>query len=444
MSSFIMLPLVPMSVEPTHAPQPWYHLVEAEPPLVLLVACSQLFSVDTTFFKQLQSRDPQALAELEHMAGTPTPPSHMWETMPEPNALSLNLAQVCNLSCSYCYADEGRFKGSPKLMAVETAIALTRQFLASAPGPRCTIGFIGGEPFLNRPAMQASVHTALDVAARQGFHVGFSVTTNGTLLTLDDHEFLRTHGFSMSVSLDGTTLHNIHRRTKSGSATTTLVAQALKALLYSPGRCKIAARTTVTRDNLHLLERIEALSAEGFQEVGVSPLRTSPQPDLALREEDWPVYLAEMIRAAEHERSRLRQGLPCHFSNLSIALRQIHRGYAEPLPCGAATNYVSASAQGHYFTCHRTIDDPRFALGNLETGLQGQARLQFVTARLVDSQQPCRSCWARYLCGGGCHAEVAAVGRAGCDFIRGWLEYCLRFYPWVLRYAPSALGKEHE
>jgi uncharacterized protein len=34
----------------------------------------------------------------------------------------------------------------------------------------------------------------------------------------------------------------------------------------------------------------------------------------------------------------------------------------------------------------------------------------------------------RVICGGGCHHEVLARGRGACDFIRGWLHYCLQAY----------------
>ena len=43
-------------------------------------------------------------------------------------------------------------------------------------------------------------------------------------------------------------------------------------------------------------------------------------------------------------------------------------------------------------------------------------------------QEPCRECWARYLCGGGCHHEVIHRGRPACDYIRGWLHYCIGAY----------------
>jgi uncharacterized protein len=46
----------------------------------------------------------------------------------------------------------------------------------------------------------------------------------------------------------------------------------------------------------------------------------------------------------------------------------------------------------------------------------------------VERQAPCSSCWARYLCGGGCHYEAIHRGRPACDYIRGWLDYALGAY----------------
>jgi uncharacterized protein len=109
------------------------------------------------------------------------------------------------------------------------------------------------------------------------------------------------------------------------------------------------------------------------------------------------------------------------------------------LPCGAAAGYVSLGADGGYFTCHRAVDDPRYRIGDLAGGLDQAARARFLDTRHVDRQEPCRSCWARYLCGGGCHVEVLAAGRTGCDFIRGWLDYCLALYDCVLMERPDLL-----
>ena len=220
-----------------------------------------------------------------------------------------------------------------------------------------------------------------------------------------------------------------------------MAMRAITPLLRDPGRARVAARATITRQDLQVVERVDALLRAGFAEVGVSPLRTSPDAQLALRDQDWSLFLNEMVRAAEVEWQRVCDGSQFRFSNLAVALRQLHAGYCKPLPCGSAASYVSVSARGEYFTCHRTIDDPRFALGNTATGLSQNRRENFLRSRHVDRQEPCRSCWARYLCGGGCHAEVLSAGRSGCDYIRGWLEYCLRFYDRTLRQFPALLDR---
>ena len=250
---------------------------------------------------------------------------------------------------------------------------------------------------------------------------------------------MRRNWFSVSVSLDGVgTLNDRHRRDRRGSSSKRTI-EAVRPLLDDPGSAKVAARVTVPRDDLRVLERVEELAKAGFREVGVSPLRSSAEPGLRLQGKDWPAFLAEMIRAAVAEWDRVRLGGTWRFSNLAIALKELHRGSSRPLPCGAANGYISLGADGGYFTCHRTVDDPRYQLGNLADGLDGDARGRFLKARHVDRQEPCRSCWARYLCGGGCHVEVLAEGRTGCDYILGWLDYCLGLYDKVLTERPELL-----
>jgi len=270
--------------------------------------------------------------------------------------------------------------------------------------------------------------------------VTFSVTTNATRLTASDIDLLRQNAFSVSVSLDGLGEQNDrHRKSRSGSSSL-MAIDHIRPLLEDPGAARIVARATVARNDLRVAERVADLSGVGFQEVGVSPLRSSADPSLQLRGDDWGAFLAEMIRAAEADWCRVQRGGDWRFSNVAIALKELERGSCRPLPCGAAAGYVSVGAGGDYFTCHRTIDDPRFRIGDLAHGLDAAARSRFLTDRHVDRQEPCRSCWARYLCGGGCHAEVVNAGRTGCDYIRGWLEYCIGLHDRVLSERPDLLA----
>jgi uncharacterized protein len=424
------------------------HLLPGPRPLVLLVHGSQLYEVDPELFARLEAGEPEASVELRALSDAARPPEGTRTPLPAPASVSLNLAQACNLACHYCYADEGRFQGDSRLMPEHVALAAIDRALEEARGARITLGFIGGEPFLNRAVLHRSVAHARARAAGLGVQVGFSLTTNGTLLRPEDLELLRDNPFAVTVSLDGdAAMHDRHRPARDGRGSHARAMEALAPLLAAPGRARVVARATVTRDDLRVAERVAALLDAGFQEAGVSPVRTGPDAALPLRREDWGPFLAEMIRAAEAEltRVRARRGEePLRFSNLGIALKEIHRGACRPLPCGAAQGYVSVSAEGRYFTCHRTIDDPRFALGDLSRGPDAGARKRFVLARHVDRQEPCRSCWARYLCGGGCHAEVVSAGREGCDYIRGWLEFCLRAHNDIASELPQLLVNAKE
>ncbi len=76
-------------------------------------------------------------------------------------------------------------------------------------------------------------------------------------------------------------------------------------------------------------------------------------------------------------------------------------------------------------------------MGSVQGGVDDAARGRWLAERHVDRQEPCRSCWARYLCGGGCHHEVLHRGRVACDFIRGWLDHCLRAYVRISEQRPG-------
>lgn len=427
--------------EPPLPLPPRVHLVDGDRPLAFLVEGSRLFAIERNFFAAIKSGDADAESELFNAAGPVRPMERFDSSLPEPAAISLNISQSCNLSCSYCYADEGRFGGRARMMPIEVAFAAIDRLIDGASGRRVTVGFIGGEPFLNRDVLYRSVDYALERALARSARVGFSVTTNGTLLNQRDVDLLRDHAFAVSVSLDGAaSLNDRHRRARGGVRGFEAAITSVRPLLQNPGKARVAARATITREDLRVAERVSGLADAGFHEIGVSPLRTSPNPALVLRDEDWPRLLEQMILVAEEEWRRVLAGAGFRFSNLATALKQLHAGSAKPLPCGSAANYVSVSADGGYFTCHRTINDARYALGSTASGLSKPARETFLQSRHVDTQQPCQTCWARYLCGGGCHAEVLSAGRSGCDFIRGWLEYCLRFYDCVLLARPELLG----
>jgi uncharacterized protein len=129
------------------------------------------------------------------------------------------------------------------------------------------------------------------------------------------------------------------------------------------------------------------------------------------------------------------------FANVVNALREIHRGTHRPYPCGAGAGYLGVSAEGDLAACHRFVGDAEGSMGTLTEGIDLARQAQWLSSRHVHNQSPCHSCWARYLCSGGCHHEVIARGRPACDFIRGWLHYCLQAYGRLSKLRPDWFGE---
>jgi uncharacterized protein len=361
---------------------------------------------------------------------------------PPLRALSLAISQKCNLACTYCYADGGGFGSPPRNMSEDVALAaVERLFEQIEPGQLANLSFLGGEPLVNREVLRKAVLHAETLAARNDAKIGFSITTNGTLVTPDDGSFFEEHGFAVTVSLDGLgEVHDLTRRSKSGVGTYQKIVDRIRPLLAMQRRMQVSARVTVTPDNLRLRETLDGLIAMGFHSVGFSPVLRSVNGTGEMTPEALQKMLAQMIDCAQEFERATVAGQRYPFSNVVTALHEIHRGTHRPYPCGAGASYLGVSAEGSLSACHRFVGDEHGQLGSLADGVDVEAQNAWLAERHVHRQEPCRSCWARYLCGGGCHHEVIARGRPACDFIRGWLHVCLQTYARLLRAKPDYFG----
>src|SRR5207253_7698042 len=141
---------------------PSIHLVAAGTSrLVLVPNGSQVFEVDEDTFGKLDSarltHDGRAIELFLQNLGVDEPQlvDDSAPLDPPLRALSLAVAQRCNLGCTYCYASEGDFGGAAKSMTRQTALRAVEFLLAAAePGGRSTIAFLGGEPLANRTVLR--------------------------------------------------------------------------------------------------------------------------------------------------------------------------------------------------------------------------------------------------------------------------------------------------
>ena len=426
---------------------PQAHLIETALGRHLFVADgSRLFDAGLELFARCEtamaseaSRGPSTISfgasasrDKPFIDDKPLEPSSM-------RALSLAIAQKCNLGCVYCYAEQGDFGSAPKNMSIDDALRAVDLLVEGAePGASLNLAFLGGEPLVNRPALREATRRARAQAQARGAEISFSITTNGTLLTEDDGRFFEEFGFALTISLDGPReQHDALRPFKGGDGSFDATMRRVEPLLRMQRAMQVTARVTVTPSNLALRRTLDEFIAAGFYSVGFSPMLSAPGGKGEMHPDHLERMLGEMIDCGREYERRTRLGQCYPFANMVNAMREIHRGTHRPYPCGAGAGYLGVSADGDLAACHRFVGDPDGAMGSLAEGPDLTRRRNWLAARHVHRQEPCGSCWARYLCGGGCHHEVLRRGRPACDYIRGWLHYCLEAY---LRLPPHTVA----
>jgi uncharacterized protein len=405
---------------------------------LFVVDGSRIYDVPPEVAERLSALDSFPLNSFpRYIDGQPLTP-------PPLASISLNVAQACNMSCSYCYADTGKFGGRSRLMSLEVAKATVDRLIAeSDPTVGLVVGYMGGEPLINRSVVHETTRYAAQAAQVANRQIRFSITTNGTLLQKEDAELFAEFPFTVAISVDGNREQNdAIRGMNDGFSSYERLRRGL-ALLNRYGRPQhLAARITVTPKTEELLPILDHVISLGFDEVGFAVVLVSPDPSLAFATEDFTTLLQQAIACGEKAVQEIKAGRSYSFGNLETALQEIHRGSHRPYPCGAGAAYLSANAEGKLFACHRLIDDPEFAMGSVWSGSDRQGRADHLARNHVDYIEPCKECWARYLCGGGCYHEVSRRGRIGCDYIKGWLDFCLSAYVELSTIRPEYFNRQ--
>lgn len=391
---------------------------------------------------QLQQLGDQSLIDAVLLPYREQAPSYIDDAPvqdPRTFALSLAIAQKCNLGCSYCYASQGEFGEAAKSMDILTAMKAIDFLLEDKqPGETIQISFMGGEPLMNRAGIRTTTAYAFEMALAKNVQVNFSITTNGTLIRPEDIAFFENYRFAVTISLDGSKEeHDLLRPLKNGKGSFDMILKNIMPLLRSQMQMQVSARITVTPQNMHISDTLQKFIDMGFHSVGLSPLLHANDQHNELNDHGLKDLLSEMIACGLAFEKAILAGKPYPFLNMMNAYKEIEKNTHKPYPCGAGAGYLGVSATGDLAACHRFVNDDKGAMGTLEKGIDTVAQNNWLQERHVHQQEPCKSCWARYLCGGGCHHEILGNGRKACDFIRGWLTFCLQSYDRIRHLLPT-------
>jgi len=364
--------------------------------------------------------------------------------------LMLMVHTACNLACSYCYEVAAGFHGSGGAMTIGRAIELVEDYIQRSGSRRqLAVTFFGGEPLLNFPVVQAVVEHLKRRGQELDKSFGWSLTTNGTLLTDQRVAYLVEEGFTVMVSLDGDPKRADRNRVdlagKGATERALAGAERLVQAQRKAGQREATIRATLSAGNESKRDIEVFLRGRGFRRimVGEASGRPHEDPAWALSSEAIEALGAEHDEAiSDHFRLIDAGEVSPHAAVFDASLGRIHEALSAPgakgvhVGCGIGRNMLAVSAEGEAFPCHRFAGDKAFSLGKIQEGGLDTERLERLYNEVLDaSASTCSKCWARFLCGGRCpwylarpDGSIAAPDKKGCDGLRRGFEKQLWMY----------------
>ncbi|MGI6733554.1 MAG: thioether cross-link-forming SCIFF peptide maturase [Anaerovoracaceae bacterium] len=345
-------------------------------------------------------------------------------------AMCLHVAHDCNMRCKYCFGDTGAFEGQRSLLSYETGKKAI-DFLLTHSGTRrnLEIDFFGGEPLMNFDIVKQLVAYGREAEKAYGKNIRFTITTNGLLLDKEKRDFINDNMENVILSIDGRPeINDRMRKTPNDRGTYSLIiGNYLDFVKEREGTYYV--RGTFTRDNLDFAEDVKHLADLGFRNISVEPVVTDPSLSYALKEEDLPRIFEEYNRLADLYLEYAQAGKTFEFFHFNVDLEQGPCVYKRVAGCGAGTEYVAVTPEGDIYPCHQFVGNPDFLLGNVcHESFENRLFEDFNKAHIYNKEK-CQSCWAKFYCSGGCHANaynmngtIAIPYEMGCEMEKKRLE----------------------
>jgi len=325
-------------------------------------------------------------------------------------ALCLNVAHDCNMRCGYCFASTGDYHGGRRLMPFSVASRAV-EFLLESSGnrKRLEVDFFGGEPLMNFDVVKETVLFAREREKEYGKKIGFTITTNGTLLDKETAEFINENMDNIVLSIDGRKQVNDRmRKFTCGAGTYDDIMPKLKSFVASRGDKSYYIRGTFTANNLDFCSDVLHLADEGFKEISIEPVAAEKGKAYALKEEHLPRIYREYDRLAEKYIDYYEKGKGFRYYHFLMDLDGGPCVYKRVSSCGSGVEYFAVTPNGELYPCHQFVGRKEYLMGDVWKGVSNKELQKEFSGNTVYHKEKCRECWARFYCSGGCQANAAA------------------------------------
>lgn len=399
---------------------------------------NSVFSIPESYYFSISSNEisPELLADL-----TEGEKQGYFSSLEQPyvdnrifKSLCLIITRKCNFSCKYCFARNNQEVESENAVMSEEIAKEALRFISRVSRERnnIEIDFFGGEPLLGFKTIKSAIEYSKVLSSEFNKKFLFSLTTNASLLTNEIIDYLDRENISLILSLDGDkSTNDTFRIKKDGSGSFDSVFKNIKNVL-SKRTDGYYVRGTYTKKTANFPENVKFLYNSGIKKISMEPVVTL-NTELGFKKEDLSILKEKYEELAKWYIDTKRVDKELSFYHFELDLK--NGACIEKLMtgCGAGVEYLSVSPEGELYPCHQFDGITQFKLGDIFRGITNSSLVQkFRTSTISLNKKPCRTCWARYLCGGGCPAnnytinsDIDSSYSLGCEIQKLRLEAAL-------------------
>lgn len=319
----------------------------------------------------------------------------------EVNNLVLNVCHDCNLRCKYCFASTGSYKGERSFMSEEVAKkAVDWYFGVSGNSKTLNLQFFGGEPLMNVPLIKTIINYADGLPSEYDKKIYYSMSTNGTILNDEILQLVKDHKIGLQISIDGPPeIHDKYRVTVNGGGSYDMMKKNLKILMKELPINQLIPRATVPPDAIHINKIVNHLFDLGFKIVFFVPAMGCGK--YVISEGNFEDLRKEYDILAETFIEKYKNDEEYNVYPFSTEVDVISKGIKRAYGCGSGIGFMNVAVNGDIYPCMRFTNREEYRLGNVFTGIDNEKRQMFFN-RTVENRSKCKTCWARYFCGGAC------------------------------------------
>jgi len=311
--------------------------------------------------------------------------------------LTINITQICNLHCTYCAAGGDGSYGDPVAkITVEKTLPQIKFFMEKlSPGDNFNFILLGGEPLLYPEAIRLIGSYARGLAEEKQATCSFNVITNGTLINDSNLQMLVDLNANITFSIDGAPeQHDKARPQKNGQGSSVAVLAGLEKLLSRKKEIgAVILHAVFSKSNLEVEKAYRFFSqfdVDGF-EFTFDVTESDSDCNRRFMQEMTAVAALAFEIGGEKELRKISL-FNGYFKALDEQIRT--ENY-----CGSGKSLLSLDSRNKIYTCPLDVGFKSEQVGDgvdLAEGALNSYQDSLIT------KNNCQTCWARFMCGGGC------------------------------------------